>query len=237
MRTFHGEVWGILLCLPFFAQGNNCDPNGGTYSVSNLDDLAAYPDLAGGDCTVIRGNVQIICDAPEVAIVNGGALSNLNMFSKVSQIDGFLQIENCNVTSLEGLSSLRTIEGTPAKGLQITACNNLADVKGIEDLRTINNGGVNIVRNNKLCYIDLMPWDQIVKTTSGTTTTEKRRLIEVLISNSSCSILSCDASCYCGYCGGPGSCSDQGLLRKSFFRGVFALCDASSGFITMRAIA
>ena len=104
---------------------------------------------------------------------------------------------------MDSLSNLRDILGTPDKGLKVRDNDLLTDVKGLENLASITDGGVDIWANDNLCYLDLMHWERMLP--------ENQISLSVQISYfqkpASCLTLQCDSDCDCGYCGGPGPCA------------------------------
>jgi hypothetical protein len=123
-------------------------------------------------------------------------------------------LQNCSsLVSLSGLNSLRTIGGTPVNGLRIRNNDLLVDVKGIEKLSTIQQGGVEFDGNNQLCYIETMPWGSIVKPSA----TEAALRIKAVPMHRNCTTLSCSSSCHCGWCGGSGQCTGQERCRSNWY--------------------
>eukprot|EP00040_Diaphanoeca_grandis_P031865 m.191628 g.191628 ORF g.191628 m.191628 type:complete len:527 (+) comp32439_c0_seq1:249-1829(+) len=186
-----------------------CDPDtesssseGNTFIVQNMNQLNSHPDLADGRCTKIRGDLKIQCQQDIVANRNGGQIQNISWLSNVVEITGYLHLEDCDdITTLEPLKNLRTIGGSPGKGLYIFACSSLEDVKGLENLKSIAKGGVKILRNQILCFADLMYWSRI---------TDAAGEIQVLQVSENCTSKTCASDCHCGFCGGSGSCNQQG---------------------------
>jgi len=193
-----------------------CDPDtasstssGDTYLVKNMLTLNSYADLADGRCTKIRGNLRIQCQQDVVANLYGGQIQNISWLSNVEEITGYLHIEDCDqVETLEPLSKLTSIGGSPGKGLYIFACSALEDVKGLENLQSIGQGGVKILRNQLLCYADLMYWSRITDVVGE---------IQVLQVSQNCTSKTCESSCHCGFCGGPGECNQQGPCANLWY--------------------
>jgi len=122
--------------------------------------------------------------------------------------------QNCSALgSLGGLSALRTIGGTASTGLVVRNNDALRDMKPLEDLSMIRGGGVDVTRNDGLCYVDLMPWSHIVE--PNTPGAAKR--INVVAVNASCSLVTCGEGCFCGHCGGPGQCHNQQFCRQNWY--------------------
>lgn len=92
------------------------------------------------------------------ASTGGGAVTEIkSMLGSTTTIRGYLWIENCDsLTSLDGLSKLRVIEGRPEHGLRIRQNDILEDLKPLENLENVVKGGVQILLNKNLCYADLM---------------------------------------------------------------------------------
>lgn len=185
---------------------SNDERYGNTFVIDDMSSFqqSGYETIGSGACTVIRGNLRIQCASSAVANSRGGPIANLTFLSSLSSVLGYVHIENCNdITTLSPLAGLGTIGGSPGEGLFIFSCAGLKDLKGIENLQEISQGGVTILKNEQLCYADLMNWERI-----ATGTTSNSKLVHVLQMNATCTSKQCDESCFCGYCGGPGGCAE-----------------------------
>ncbi|WP_339697579.1 T9SS type A sorting domain-containing protein [uncultured Marixanthomonas sp.] len=96
-----------------------CLPNGITFtSQSQIDDFPSnYPS-----CTEIIGDVLI-----------AGNLSNLNGLSQITNIGGFLKINNTTLENLDGLENLQTIES-----LLIEYNNNLQHIQALANITSVS---------------------------------------------------------------------------------------------------
>lgn len=94
--------------------------------VETIEELAAL-----SDCTSLNGLGILVSEN-----------TTLDALNKVTTIAGSLSIEDCGVSSLQGLSNLTSVGGD----LIIKNCSSLANLDGLENLKTI--GGRLTIRDN-----------------------------------------------------------------------------------------
>eukprot|EP00043_Microstomoeca_roanoka_P019478 m.219593 g.219593 ORF g.219593 m.219593 type:complete len:519 (+) comp17003_c1_seq1:4549-6105(+) len=181
----------LLLPFALILVGSACRAQQTCNDITNthtIEDLAvgATGQIPYTQCSVLNGNLFIECTTSKT-------LDSLEILSNVEQITGSVTIQNCkDLVNLDGLEKLRYIGGD----LTIINNNNLEDIQALERLDVVKNGVVSIYRNPRLCYIDLMRFDRIATSVNF-----------VQIPN--CLETTCDASCSCGFCGGPDTCLES----------------------------
>ncbi|EDQ86622.1 uncharacterized protein MONBRDRAFT_28008 [Monosiga brevicollis MX1] len=175
------------------AAADCCDSNSLVWTINNAADAETWP----------AGTTKTLADINIYCTNAGEPLTSLAFMAGLEAIQGYLSIQNCaNLTSLTGLESLRVIGGSASRGLVIENNDQLTDLKALEQLEAIEDGGATVRFNAELCYIYLFDWARVVPATD--TITVEYEPLRCLTDTY------CDASCHCGYCAGPGTCPAQG---------------------------
>uniref|UniRef100_A0A3Q1IFN8 Receptor protein-tyrosine kinase n=1 Tax=Anabas testudineus TaxID=64144 RepID=A0A3Q1IFN8_ANATE len=188
-------------------------PNRQTVDARNIDSFI--------NCTKIQGSLHFLVTGIKGDDYNGiPALDpeKLKIFNTVREITDFLCIQSWpeNMTDLSVFSNLRTIQGRTlykAYSLLVMRSTSLTSL-GLRSLQNINDGGVYITGNKKLCYHDTVNWTRILSSGSR----PQRR------QNKFCYIVSavkegyaCDPLCSPDGCWGPGP--NQCVSCKNYRRG------------------
>uniref|UniRef100_A0A3Q3JPD8 Receptor protein-tyrosine kinase n=1 Tax=Monopterus albus TaxID=43700 RepID=A0A3Q3JPD8_MONAL len=172
------------------------------------------------NCTKIQGSLHFL-----VTGIKGDEYNNipaldpekLKIFNTVREITDILCIQSWpeNMTDLSVFSNLQTIQGrTLYKGysLLVVRSPSLTSL-GLRSLRKINDGGVYITGNKKLCYHDTVNWSRIMNSSSRSQKLKDGRV--------------CDPLCSDG-CWGPGP--NQCVSCKNYSRG--GMCVPDCMFMT-----
>ncbi|XP_039971877.1 receptor tyrosine-protein kinase erbB-3a [Xiphias gladius] len=184
------------------------------------------------NCTKIQGSLHFL-----VTGINGDKYKNipaldpekLKIFNTVREITDILCIQSWpeNMTDLSVFSNLQTIQGRKFyKGVNSKRFYSLLVMRsssltslGLRSLRKINDGGVYITGNGKLCYHDTVNWTRIL----GSSSRPQRRLKHIDIKENrprnQCVNEGqvCDSLCSSDGCWGPGP--NQCLSCKKYSRG------------------
>uniref|UniRef100_A0A671X724 Receptor protein-tyrosine kinase n=1 Tax=Sparus aurata TaxID=8175 RepID=A0A671X724_SPAAU len=201
------EKYGVKRCEPC---GGLCpkachgtgSPTRQTVDALNIDSFI--------NCTTIQGSLHFLVTGIKGDDYNGvPALDpeKLKIFNTVREITDILSIQSWprNLSDLSVFSNLQTIQGrTLYKGysLLVMKIPSLTSL-GLRSLRKINDGGVYITGNKKLCYHDTVNWTRILSSRS-----RPQRLNEGHV---------CDPLCSSDGCWGPGP--NQCVSCKKYSRG------------------
>uniref|UniRef100_A0A8C5EMT5 Receptor protein-tyrosine kinase n=1 Tax=Gouania willdenowi TaxID=441366 RepID=A0A8C5EMT5_GOUWI len=164
-----------------------------TVDASNIDSFI--------NCTKIKGSLHFLVTGIEGDPFNNIPPLNpekLKIFNTVREITDMLSIQSWpeNMTDLSVFSNLQTIQGrTLYKGyallvMKIQTLNSL----GLRSLRKINDGGVYITGNKKLCYHHTVNWTRILSSSSARSQ-KRQKFIDGHV---------CDSLCSSNGCWGPG---------------------------------
>uniref|UniRef100_A0A3Q1C6L6 Receptor protein-tyrosine kinase n=1 Tax=Amphiprion ocellaris TaxID=80972 RepID=A0A3Q1C6L6_AMPOC len=164
------EKNGVKICEPC---GGLCpkvchgtgSPTRQTVDAHNIDSFI--------NCTKIQGSLHFLVTGIEGDDYNGIPPldpEKLKIFSTVREITDYLSIQSWpeNMTDLSVFSNLQTIQGrTFFKGysLLVMKIKSLKSL-GLRSLRKINDGGVYITGNKKLCYHNTVNWTRILSSSS-----------------------------------------------------------------------
>uniref|UniRef100_A0A3Q1CT61 Receptor protein-tyrosine kinase n=1 Tax=Amphiprion ocellaris TaxID=80972 RepID=A0A3Q1CT61_AMPOC len=204
------EKNGVKICEPC---GGLCpkvchgtgSPTRQTVDAHNIDSFI--------NCTKIQGSLHFLVTGIEGDDYNGIPPldpEKLKIFSTVREITDYLSIQSWpeNMTDLSVFSNLQTIQGrTFFKGysLLVMKIKSLKSL-GLRSLRKINDGGVYITGNKKLCYHNTVNWTRILSSSSRPQRRQKhidvkenRPLNECVNDNHVC-----DPLCSSDGCWGPG---------------------------------
>uniref|UniRef100_A0A3Q3JZA0 Receptor protein-tyrosine kinase n=1 Tax=Monopterus albus TaxID=43700 RepID=A0A3Q3JZA0_MONAL len=188
------------------------------------------------NCTKIQGSLHFL-----VTGIKGDEYNNipaldpekLKIFNTVREITDILCIQSWpeNMTDLSVFSNLQTIQGrTLYKGysLLVVRSPSLTSL-GLRSLRKINDGGVYITGNKKLCYHDTVNWSRIMNSSSRSQKRNKHTDIKENRSRNQCvkDGRVCDPLCSDG-CWGPGP--NQCVSCKNYSRG--GMCVPDCMFMT-----
>ncbi|CAL8339089.1 unnamed protein product [Merluccius merluccius] len=175
------------------------------------------------NCTKIQGSLRFL-----VTGINGDDYKNipaidpekLKFFSTVREITDILNIQSwpANMSDLSVFANLQTIEGrTLYRGyaLLVMRIPSLTSL-GLRSLRRINDGGVYITRNPKLCYQDKVNWTSLFSGNSRQLRRTKNIDIRDNRARSQCVKDGhvCDPLCSSDGCWGPGP--NQCLACKNY---------------------
>ncbi|KAM7006929.1 receptor tyrosine-protein kinase erbB-3a isoform 2-T2 [Tautogolabrus adspersus] len=178
------------------------------------------------NCTKIQGNLHFLVTGIEGDDYNGvPALDpeKLKIFNTVREITDILSIQSWpkNMSDLSVFSNLQTIEGrTPYKSYSLLVMRILSLTSlGLRSLKKINDGGVYITGNKKLCYHDTVNWTRILNSSSNTQPRQKHINVKDNRARNQCVHEGhvCDPLCSSNGCWGPGP--NQCVSCKKYSRG------------------
>uniref|UniRef100_A0A8D0D8D3 Receptor protein-tyrosine kinase n=1 Tax=Sander lucioperca TaxID=283035 RepID=A0A8D0D8D3_SANLU len=186
------------------------------------------------NCTKIQGSLHFL-----VTGIKGDDYNNvpaldpekLKIFKTVREITGvyILSIQSWpkNMSDLSVFSDLQIIQGrTLHRGysLLVMKIPSLTSL-GLSSLRKINDGGVYITGNKKLCYHDTVNWTRIMTSSSRPQRRQKNIDLKENRPRNQCVIEGhvCDPLCSSDGCWGPGP--NQCLSCKKYSRGVTCVPD------------
>uniref|UniRef100_A0A3Q1H793 Receptor protein-tyrosine kinase n=1 Tax=Anabas testudineus TaxID=64144 RepID=A0A3Q1H793_ANATE len=195
-------------------------PNRQTVDARNIDSFI--------NCTKIQGSLHFLVTGIKGDDYNGiPALDpeKLKIFNTVREITGvyFLCIQSWpeNMTDLSVFSNLRTIQGRTlykAYSLLVMRSTSLTSL-GLRSLQNINDGGVYITGNKKLCYHDTVNWTRILS--SGSRPQRRQKHIDIKDNRPRNQCVkegyACDPLCSPDGCWGPGP--NQCVSCKNYRRG------------------
>ncbi|XP_034726500.1 receptor tyrosine-protein kinase erbB-3a isoform X1 [Etheostoma cragini] len=184
------------------------------------------------NCTKIQGSLHFL-----VTGIDGDNYNNvpaldpekLKIFNTVREITDILSIQSWpkNISDLSVFSNLQTIQGrTLHKAVSSKRGYSLLVMKipsltslGLRSLRKINDGGVYITGNKKLCYHDTVNWTSIMTSSSRPQRRQKHVDLKENKPRNQCVIEGhvCDPLCSSDGCWGP--MPNQCLSCKKFNRG------------------
>ncbi|KAL6111520.1 erbb3 [Pungitius sinensis] len=171
------------------------------------------------NCTTIQGSLHFLVtgiEGDEYNSVPALDPEKLKIFNTVREITDILSIQSWprNLPDLSVFSNLQTIQGrTLNKGLSCKRCYSLLVMKipsltslGLRSLQKINDGGVYITGNKKLCYQSTINWTSILTGSSRPQRRLKNIKIEVNRPPDECidDDQVCDPLCSSDGCWGPG---------------------------------
>ncbi|XP_024283098.1 receptor tyrosine-protein kinase erbB-3 isoform X2 [Oncorhynchus tshawytscha] len=178
------------------------------------------------NCTKIQGSLHFL-----VTGIKGDPYNNitaldpekLKIFRTVREITDVLSIQSWpeNLTDLSVFSNLGTIQGrTLYRGyaLLVMRIPSLTYL-GLRSLQSINDGGVYITGNRKLCYHHTVNWTRLFSSSSRPQRHQKNIDVKDNRPQSQCvaEVHMCDPLCSSEGCWGPGP--DQCLSCKNYSRG------------------
>ncbi|KAL0978362.1 hypothetical protein UPYG_G00169500 [Umbra pygmaea] len=184
------------------------------------------------NCTKIQGSLHFL-----ITGIKGDDFNNippldpekLKIFRTVQEITDILGIESwpeslkdlsvfSNLTTIQGRNLHRGGNSKRGYSLLVMMIPSLTSL-GLRSLRHINDGGVYITGNKKLCYHHTVNWTRIFSTSSRIQRRQKTLDIKDNRRKSECVAkgLVCDPLCSADGCWGPGP--DQCLSCKNFSRG------------------
>uniref|UniRef100_A0A7N6A2B8 Receptor protein-tyrosine kinase n=1 Tax=Anabas testudineus TaxID=64144 RepID=A0A7N6A2B8_ANATE len=186
-------------------------PNRQTVDARNIDSFI--------NCTKIQGSLDDYNGIPALDP------EKLKIFNTVREITGvyFLCIQSWpeNMTDLSVFSNLRTIQGRTlykAYSLLVMRSTSLTSL-GLRSLQNINDGGVYITGNKKLCYHDTVNWTRILS--SGSRPQRRQKHIDIKDNRPRNQCVkegyACDPLCSPDGCWGPGP--NQCVSCKNYRRG------------------
>ncbi|XP_037627238.1 receptor tyrosine-protein kinase erbB-3a isoform X2 [Sebastes umbrosus] len=161
---------------PKVCHGTGSTVKGQTVDALNIDSFI--------NCTKIQGSLHFLVTGIEGDDYNKiPALDpeKLKIFNTVREITDILSIQSWpeNMSDLSVFSNLQTIQGrTLYKGysLLVMRIQSLTSL-GLRSLRNINDGGIYITGNKKLCYHNTVNWTRIL--TSGSLTQRRHKRIDM----------------------------------------------------------
>nr|XP_040060574.1 receptor tyrosine-protein kinase erbB-3a isoform X1 [Gasterosteus aculeatus aculeatus] len=184
------------------------------------------------NCTTIQGSLHFLVTGIKGDEYNGvPALDpeKLKIFNTVREITDILSIQSWpeNLSDLSVFSNLQTIQGrTLNKGVSCKRCYSLLVMKipsltslGLRSLQKMNDGGVYITGNKKLCYQRTINWTRILTAVSRPQRRQKHIKIEENRPLNECvkDDQVCDPLCSSDGCWGPGP--NQCMSCKKYSRG------------------
>ena len=132
-------------------------------------------------------------------------LNKLEIFSTLKEVTGFLDIHahHENFTSLNAFRNLETLGGRhlteyfSSLYIEKTSLTSL----GLQSLRKITSGGVTILDNEDLCYVNDIKWSKIMRSKNHNIAVQNNKMAR------RCNIegQKCDTQCSNDGCWGPGS--------------------------------
>ncbi|XP_029287336.1 LOW QUALITY PROTEIN: receptor tyrosine-protein kinase erbB-3a [Cottoperca gobio] len=184
------------------------------------------------NCTKIQGSLHFLVTGiigDKYNDVPALDPEKLKIFNTVREITDILSIQSWpkNLSDLSVFSNLQAIQGrTLYKGVSSKRGYSLLVMKiqsltslGLRSLRIINDGGVYITGNKKLCYHNTVNWTRIL--TSGSRPQRRQKHIDVKENRSSNQCVNeghvCDPLCSSNGCWAPGP--NQCLSCKKYSRG------------------
>ncbi|XP_034564833.1 receptor tyrosine-protein kinase erbB-3a isoform X2 [Notolabrus celidotus] len=179
------------------------------------------------NCTKILGSLHFLVTGIKGDEYNGvPALDpeKLKIFNTVREITDILSIQSWpkNMSDLSVFSNLQTIEGrTPYKGysLLVMKIPSLTSLR-LRSLKKMNDGGVYITGNKKLCYHDTVNWTRILSSSSSRPQ-RRQKHIDIKDNRPRTQCVDeghvCDTLCSSDGCWGPGP--NQCVSCKKFSRG------------------
>ncbi|XP_071758050.1 receptor tyrosine-protein kinase erbB-3a [Centroberyx gerrardi] len=199
-------------------------PTRQTVDASNIDNFI--------NCTKIQGSLHFLVTGIQGDDYNHiPALDpeKLKIFRTVREITDILSIQSWpeSMSDLSVFSNLQTIQGrTLYRGVSSRRGYSLLVMKipsltslGLHSLRRINDGGVYITGNKKLCYHDTVNWTRIFSSSSRPQRRQKHIDVKDNQQQSRCVAEGhvCDPQCSSDGCWGPGP--NQCLSCKNYSRG------------------
>ncbi|XP_076613307.1 receptor tyrosine-protein kinase erbB-3a isoform X1 [Chaetodon auriga] len=195
------------------------------------------------NCTKIQGSLHFLVTGIKGDDYNGIPALNpekLKIFNTVREITDILSIQSWpeNMSDLSVFSNLQTIQGrTLYKGVSSKRGYSLMVVKipsltslGLRSLRKINDGGVYITGNKKLCYHNTVNWTRIL--TGGSRPQRRQKDKDVKDNRPTAQCVSegrvCDPLCSSDGCWGPGP--NQCVSCQKYSRG--GTCVSDCMFLT-----
>ncbi|XP_067361222.1 receptor tyrosine-protein kinase erbB-3a isoform X2 [Channa argus] len=216
------EKNGVKSCEPCVGLcPKACHGTGGptrqTVDAQNIDSFI--------NCTKIQGSLHFLVTGIKGDDYKGiPALDpeKLKIFNTVQEITDFLCIQSWpeNMTDLSVFSNLQTIQGRTlykAYSLLVMRITSLTSL-GLRSLQNINDGGVYIKGNQKLCYHDTVNWTRILSYSSRPQRRQKHIDIKDNQPSNQCVMEGhvCDPLCSSDGCWGPGP--DQCVSCKNYMR-------------------
>uniref|UniRef100_A0A3B4TVN1 Receptor protein-tyrosine kinase n=1 Tax=Seriola dumerili TaxID=41447 RepID=A0A3B4TVN1_SERDU len=185
------------------------------------------------NCTKIQGSLHFLVTGIDGDEYNGiPALDpeKLKIFNTVREITDILSIQSWpgNMSDLSVFSNLQTIQGrTLYKGYSLLVMKSPSLTSlGLRSLRKINDGGVYIKGNKKLCYHDTVNWTRIISSSSSRPQRRPKPIDikdnqprDQCVSNGQV----CDPLCSSDGCWGPGP--NQCVSCKKYSRGGTCVLD------------
>ncbi|TMS19060.1 Receptor tyrosine-protein kinase erbB-3 [Larimichthys crocea] len=183
------------------------------------------------NCTTIQGSLHFLVTGIKGDPYNGVPPldpEKLKIFNTVTEITDSLSIQSWpkNMSDLSVFSNLQTIQGrtlytgvSSRRGyaLMVMKSSSLTSL-GLRSLRKINDGGVYITGNKKLCYHDTVNWTRILTSSSRQ---RRQKPIDVKENRPKNQCISeghvCDPLCSSDGCWGPGP--NQCVSCKKYSRG------------------
>nr|XP_046239851.1 receptor tyrosine-protein kinase erbB-3a [Scatophagus argus] len=184
------------------------------------------------NCTKIQGSLHFLVTGIEGDVYNDVPPLNpekLKIFNTVREITDILSIQSWpeNMSDLSVFSNLQTIQGRALyKGVSSKRGYSLMVVRipsltslGLRSLRKMNDGGVYITGNKKLCYHDTVNWTRILSSSSRPQRRQKHIDLKENKPRNDCVNEGhvCDPLCSTDGCWGPGP--NQCVSCKKYNRG------------------
>ncbi|XP_028261216.1 receptor tyrosine-protein kinase erbB-3a isoform X2 [Parambassis ranga] len=209
-------------------------PTRQTVDANNIDSFI--------NCTKIQGSLHFLVtgiDGDEYNKIPPLDPEKLRIFNTVQEITDILSIQSWpkNMSDLSVFSNLQTIQGrTLYKGVSSKRGYSLLVMRiesltslGLRSLQKINDGGVYVTGNKKLCYHNTVNWTRII---SGSPRLQRRKHIDVRENRALDECVKeghvCDPLCSTDGCWGPGP--DQCVSCKKYSRG--GVCVPDCTFLT-----
>ncbi|KAK2862208.1 hypothetical protein Q5P01_001741 [Channa striata] len=191
-------------------------PDRQTVDAQNIDSFM--------NCTKIQGSLHFLVTGiigDEYKGIPAIDPEKLKIFNTVQEITDFLCIQSWpeNMTDLSVFSNLQTIQGRAlykSYSLLVMRSNSLTSL-GLRSLKNINDGGVYITKNKKLCYHDTVNWTRILSARPQ----RRQKYIDIKENRPRNQCVKgghvCDPLCSSDGCWGPGP--DQCVSCKKYQRG------------------
>lgn len=165
------------------------------------------------NCTTVEGNLLILSDSfkgvqhfapdPKYAEFHGPITpADLEQLSTIRTVTGYIRIDGSH-SGMTNLSFLRNLEVIHGRNLMnkyalMIIMNQYLTSLGLNSLKKISNGNVQILENRELCYADSMSWKSLMSSSSAAFVKNNKKADVCRAENKTC-----HSECSAGGCWGP----------------------------------